>query len=254
MSKTIVISKETTSRLLMDIKQLIKNPLDDHGIFYCHDDKDLLKGYALIIGPKNTPYFGGFFFFELNFPPTYPYAPPVVNFKTNNGYIRFNPNLYTCGKVCLSILNTWDGEPWTACQNISTVLLTLCSILNESPLVNEPGVSSTSGDCQPYNKSVEYETINFAICDMITYKPFSKIFEMFNDVIISSLKKNYDELIGIVETNLKKYSCENNSNNSNNSKPSDVIVRYYTRQYDMFICANYTKLLDKIKNVKSSYL
>lgn len=25
--------------------------------------------------------------------------------------VRFNPNLYQDGKVCLSILNTWHGRP-----------------------------------------------------------------------------------------------------------------------------------------------
>lgn len=31
------------------------------------------------------------------------------------GSVRFNPNLYNCGKVCLSLLGTWaggKGEGW----------------------------------------------------------------------------------------------------------------------------------------------
>ena len=31
------------------------------------------------------------------------------------GSVRFNPNLYNCGKVCLSLLGTWSGakgETW----------------------------------------------------------------------------------------------------------------------------------------------
>jgi hypothetical protein len=34
---------------------------------------------------------------------------------TGNGTVRFNPNLYNCGKVCLSLLGTWSGgqgESW----------------------------------------------------------------------------------------------------------------------------------------------
>lgn len=33
------------------------------------------------------------------------------------GSVRFNPNLYACGKVCLSLLGTWSGargETWDA--------------------------------------------------------------------------------------------------------------------------------------------
>jgi len=30
---------------------------------------------------------------------------------TGKGTVRFNPNLYNCGKVCLSLLGTWRGGP-----------------------------------------------------------------------------------------------------------------------------------------------
>ena len=65
---TQFISKESINRLLKDVKQIIKNPLTENGIYYIHDDTDLLKGYALIIGPEDTPYYGGNYFFELNYP------------------------------------------------------------------------------------------------------------------------------------------------------------------------------------------
>jgi ubiquitin-protein ligase len=64
-SKNVVISKETITRLLHDVKHIMKNPLTENGIYYAHDDEDMMKGYALIIGPSDTPYFGGNFFFEL---------------------------------------------------------------------------------------------------------------------------------------------------------------------------------------------
>ena len=53
------ISKDTINRLIRDVKQIIKSPLTDNGIYYIHDDVDILKGYAMIIGPSDTPYFGG---------------------------------------------------------------------------------------------------------------------------------------------------------------------------------------------------
>lgn len=62
-----VISKETIQRLLKDVKNIIKNPLIDNGIHYYHDEEDMMKGYALIIGPEDTPYFGGYYFLNLNF-------------------------------------------------------------------------------------------------------------------------------------------------------------------------------------------
>ena len=64
----------------------------------------------LITGPSNTPYDSGCFVFDIYFPANYPKVPPKVNLDTTGaGTVRFNPNLYNCGKVCLSLLGTWAG-------------------------------------------------------------------------------------------------------------------------------------------------
>ena len=61
--------------------------------------------HILINGPSDTPYEGGFFHFILRFPPDYPYHPPRVRLMTTGGgRVRFNPNLYENGTVCLSTL------------------------------------------------------------------------------------------------------------------------------------------------------
>ena len=57
---------------------------------------------------------------------------------------RFNPNFYRNGKVCLSILNTWEGEKWSSCQSIRSILITLQMTMNETPLLNEPGIHEIS--------------------------------------------------------------------------------------------------------------
>ena len=50
--------------------------------------------------PEDTPYTGGCFMFDIFFPVKYPHTPPQVNFRTTGGgLVRFNPNLYNCGKV-----------------------------------------------------------------------------------------------------------------------------------------------------------
>lgn len=44
---------------------------------------------------------------DLRLPSDYPDTCPTVNFlTTGGGQVRFNPNLYNCGKVCLSLLGT----------------------------------------------------------------------------------------------------------------------------------------------------
>ncbi len=80
------------NRLAKDIKNIIKDPIDN--IYYKHDEDNILRGYAMIIGPENTPYQDGYYFFEFNFPEEYPFLPPVIKYYTNDGHTRFNPNYY----------------------------------------------------------------------------------------------------------------------------------------------------------------
>jgi ubiquitin-protein ligase len=70
---------------------------------------DLLK--VLISGSDGTPYANGLFEFDVFFPTNYPLSPPKLSFlTTGGGTVRFNPNLYQDGKICLSILGTWEGR------------------------------------------------------------------------------------------------------------------------------------------------
>jgi ubiquitin-protein ligase len=109
---------------------------------------------VLITGPSNTPYDSGCFVFDVYFPPNYPKVPPKVNLETTGaGRVRFNPNLYKCGKVCLSLLGTWQGgstgqENWVPKK--STVLQVIVSVQgqilgSQYPYYNEPGVEQQWG-------------------------------------------------------------------------------------------------------------
>ncbi|RHY87815.1 hypothetical protein DYB37_009202 [Aphanomyces astaci] len=107
------------------------------------DEEHPHKLSVLITGPSKTPYDSGCFHFLIVVPDTYPQAPPTVKFMTTGGgSVRFSPNLYNCGKVCLSLLGTWTGDPWNPVT--STILQVLVSIQGailgaELPYYNEPG-------------------------------------------------------------------------------------------------------------------
>ncbi|XP_057525752.1 putative ubiquitin-conjugating enzyme E2 38 isoform X1 [Amaranthus tricolor] len=114
---------------------------------------------AVIIGPAGTPYHDGLYVFDVFFPAAYPNHPPLVHFHSNG--FRMNPNLYDCGKVCLSLLNTWNGERnemWL--PNKSTVLQLLVSIqaliLNAEPFFNEPGYEKIFRGVDGTKKSRDY--------------------------------------------------------------------------------------------------
>ena len=80
--------------------------------FFNNDRSRLLFSKALITGSEGTPYENGCFEFDINFPSNYPAYPMSISLTTTGGQtVRFNPNLYNNGTVCLSILNTWHGTP-----------------------------------------------------------------------------------------------------------------------------------------------
>ena len=234
---TTFISKETINRLVKDVKNIIKNPLIDQGIYYIHDDIDMLKGYAMIVGPYETPYFGGFYFFEFNYPNDYPHSPPKVNYCTNGNNIRFNPNLYKCGKVCVSLLNTWRGDQWTSCQSISTVLLTLCTLLCENPLLNEPGVDKNHADMKSYNEIIEYSNLNIAVCEIVAKKNFIFLpfFENFYPYIKENFNKNYNKLLEIANKKLTDKNVQNKN--------------FKTGFYSMNVYIDYDNIIMKLNEV-----
>jgi ubiquitin-protein ligase len=97
----------------------------------------------MVAGPEGTPYAGGLFEFDCFLPMDYPNKPPLMHLRTTGGgSVGFNPNLYSSGKVCLSLLGTWPGRPEEQWQpRKSTLLQVLVSIqsmiLIETPYFNE---------------------------------------------------------------------------------------------------------------------
>ncbi|XP_078260781.1 dual E2 ubiquitin-conjugating enzyme/E3 ubiquitin-protein ligase BIRC6 isoform X6 [Rhinoraja longicauda] len=144
----------------------------------CDEERlDIMK--VLITGPSDTPYANGCFEFDVYFPQDYPNAPPLVNLETTGGHsVRFNPNLYNDGKVCLSILNTWHGRPeekWNPqTSSFLQVLVSIQSlILVAEPYFNEPGYERSRGTPSGTQSSREYDgnirqaTVKWAMLEQI---------------------------------------------------------------------------------------
>jgi ubiquitin-protein ligase len=224
-------------RIARDVSDIHKNSLANNGIFYVHDEENILNGCALIIGPDDTVYENGFYFFKFLFPDNYPYSPPKVTFcnydnKTNT---RFHPNLYRNGKTCLSLLNTWRGDGWTSCQNIRSVLLTLSSILTSNPLTEEPGITIKHRDNIPYNKIITFKNIEISIIRIITDCLNHKLndFNVFSCIIKDLFEKN-------------KYKIKDKIKNlKNNNLSCNVKVSVYNMECEI----NYKLLLDNFEKL-----
>jgi ubiquitin-protein ligase len=235
-NNTILYSKDTLKRIVSDIKQIKKNPLDSQGVYYEHDDENILVGYALIIGPEDTPYEYGNYFFKLDYPNNYPHSPPKVTFHNWGDNIRFNPNLYRTGKVCLSVLNTWKGEGWTSCQSLSTILLTLCTVLNEYPLLNEPGFTMNQEDAvTKYSKIITYKNIELS---------FLKCYSMFHEWVPHQFHSFYDNVKENFEKNKTKLYEKVIKYESDLKNGEDKII---ASQYNMRVDINYLKIKKDLK-------
>jgi len=120
------------------------------------DRIDLLR--ATVIGPLETPYEDGLYVFDIQFPGEYPSVPPNVQYYAHG--MRLNPNLYQNGKVCLSLLNTWQGkcaECWTTESTLLQVLVSTQSlILVKEPYYNEPGLEAERGTSTGLRNSAIY--------------------------------------------------------------------------------------------------
>lgn len=208
-----------------DIKSIEHNKLNEAGIFIEFDEQNMLSARAMIIGPKDSIYEGGFLFFNIIFPKNYPYSPPDVAYVPVNN-IRIHPNLYVgrhksgYGKVCLSILGTWDGPQWTTIMDISTVLLSIQSILDKYPLLNEPGYN--------INDKSHYKIINDY--NLVTFS------ESILSLIIKNYERTYDDFI-IFKPIMNKYLINNynkiynNILNHNNKNKVNIIHRLYNMNY-----------------------
>lgn len=164
-------SQQCILRIKRDIMSIYKEP--PPGMFVVPDPHDMTKIHALITGPFDTPYEGGFFLFLFRCPPDYPIHPPRVKLiTTGHNTVRFNPNFYRNGKVCLSILGTWTGPAWSPAQSISSVLISIQSLMTENPYHNEPGFEQERhpGDSKNYNECIRHETMRVAVCDMLEGK------------------------------------------------------------------------------------
>ncbi|ESL09891.1 ubiquitin-conjugating enzyme protein [Trypanosoma rangeli SC58] len=101
------------------------------------ESEDLFTWTVWFSGPEGTPYAPGIYKAELRFPKEFPMKPPV--FKVLSSF--WHPNVYTDGKVCISILHP-PGEDemnteetammrWTPIQTIRSVLLSVVSLLSD---------------------------------------------------------------------------------------------------------------------------
>eukprot|EP00041_Stephanoeca_diplocostata_P039541 m.1634904 g.1634904 ORF g.1634904 m.1634904 type:complete len:4124 (+) comp25417_c0_seq1:1153-13524(+) len=146
-----------------------------NAIFLCCDENNLDMMKVLITGAADTPYEAGCFVFDVFCPKSYPSEPPLVQLVTHgDGRIQFNPNLYASGKVCLSLLGTWEGqatECWSEQSTLRQVFSAIQSlIMTKNVYYNEPALATSNNAAalnRGYQNIVRYGTIKYAMAEQL---------------------------------------------------------------------------------------
>ncbi|KAL8808925.1 MAG: hypothetical protein Q9223_003570 [Gallowayella weberi] len=164
------MANQSILRITKEISDIQKT--GDLSLAVACTEADVRNVKALIMGPAETPYEFGFFHFDLRFPKSYPEtAPGVTAITTNGGRSRFNPNIYSGGKVCLSILGTWrgeSGEQWSSAQGLESILISIQSLMSSNPYENEPGFENANSSDDKKNQAayiakIRHETLRLAV-------------------------------------------------------------------------------------------
>lgn len=196
-------SEQCFMRIKRDLMTIFKEP--PPGMIIVPDEMDMTKIHALVTGPFDTPYEGGFFYFLIRCPPNYPItAPKVKLMTTSDGTVRFNPNFYKNGKVCLSILGTWSGPSWSPAMSLSSLLISIQSMMNDKPYHNEPGYESEkkTGDSKAYNIIIQHETIRVAVLQNLdSTSPLCNLSPLYS-VLQDSFPQFYDYYEDICTQNI----------------------------------------------------
>lgn len=190
-------------RLPREIADVTAPSMTSSGIYYWMNESNGRNGRAMIIGPEDTPYAFCPLVFNLQCPVDYPFSPPNVTFLTSDGVTRFHPNLYVGGKVCLSILGTWNGPSWTAVMTLSTVLSSIQSLLEKNPIVNEPGWEKyTLNDkrAKDYADLIQFRLIVISFRNLQRWKKgdMPNDWKEFEDVLEERGEELYEKICEII--------------------------------------------------------
>lgn len=204
------------SKLISKQFKIISSSLpitSESAIFFRQDPENLCLFKFAVIPNEDTPYKYGIFIFDVFLPTDFPKVPPIVNHTTSRkNNFRFNPNLYSNGYVCLSLLGTWSGqsasEKWVAPNSSGTgstlyqVIMSISAmVFSEEPWFNEPGrergintaESNTIGNS--YKDEIRDGTIKYAIINQLRYPE-----DGFEDIIKTHFRLKKDNIIAYLKS------------------------------------------------------
>ena len=120
-------------------------------------EDDMYHWQAYLSGPEDSPYAGGIFFLNIEFPCDYPFKPPKVTFSTK----VYHPNINSNGSICVDILK----EGWSPALTVVKLLISIVSLF-EDPNPDDPLVQEIAElykkDKEAYEQTAKEWTLKYA--------------------------------------------------------------------------------------------
>jgi ubiquitin-protein ligase len=230
-NKSRLASPEVVIKHMRLLRQQLRDSLYwASGIFFRIAEDNTGDMQFVIAGTDDTPYQNGLFHFNMTLPSNYPSSPPECKIvSTHSGQIRMNPNLYADGKVCLSLLGTWQGPGWSAQSNLCQVVLALqAQVMHNYPLCNEPSFEGTSASSiEFYNLLIRCNTMQVGMLDALTNPP--RAFEAMVLAYFTGRKR-----VEIARQVVLWANEARDYRNSTTLRPNDAALRYGLDETGLF--------------------
>lgn len=125
--------------------------------------------------------------------------------------------------------STWEGPAWSPAQQLSGLLISIQSIMNDKPYFNEPGCSRVikdaiwtcymviswwrdvlicvlqeayPGDVKRYNDFVRYQTLRVAVCGMMKNECHLNIPQQLQDIMEQTFFQYFDQYMDVAKQNM----------------------------------------------------
>ena len=140
--------------LKKELEELHKSESKDFGAGPINDS-DMFNWQAFITGPKGSPYVGGFFKLEIQFPRDFPFIPPKIYFRTKIYHPNFN---YKSGQICCCALDILKYQ-WNPLITIVQILKYIRWLLDNPDLDRVCGLGNEEAAKLYKNDIREFEFI-----------------------------------------------------------------------------------------------
>jgi ubiquitin-protein ligase len=224
-----MISERITviERIKNEFQFISNNPILNIGInIELPRDDNIFEWRGFLIGPDDTPYKGGFFYFKMLIPQEYPQKSPEIIFLTPIYHVNINHiNQPGCplGHISLSFLNFWNGK-YIIKQILIKLYTAVFYLANPDSPFGPERRHEIINNPELFEKKIKYFTKKYAYINNVSniYKVWDFTYNIKDDKNNEYINITF-ELDGI-----NRFSCQVKKN-----EITDNVVKNYCQSFGM---------------------